>query len=191
MFNHLCIQHIWVPLSSENIGRRKRRYRYFLNFFSVSCAIFLPCRDGVVLKQKQNGIIHSPSKGDTLYLVYNCSKSPAQWENWSFAFVTRDNTSLMWGKLSSKVHLKREGGLFPAENEESWGGWQWGIWYINFSFCFNLKECRDALSGILQAGAVFLAFPQAPSVTSGKFLVKGEFECNINCLPKCKIQLHC
>lgn len=43
---------------------------------------------------------------------------------------------------------------------------------ILISFCFNLKECRDGLtaSGILQAGAVFLAFPQASSVTSGKFL---------------------
>lgn len=38
---------------------------------------------------------------------------------------------------------------------------------ILISFCFNLKECRDGLtaSGILQAGAVFLAFPQASSVT--------------------------
>lgn len=32
---------------------------------------------------------------------------------------------------------------------------------ILISFCINLKECRDVLrdSGILQAGAVFLAFP--------------------------------
>lgn len=54
---------------------------------------FFPCRDAVVLKQ-QCGIIHTPCKGYTLYLVYNCSKSPAQFENGSFAFVTSDNTSL-------------------------------------------------------------------------------------------------
>lgn len=59
--------------------------------FLVPC--FLPCRDVVVLKQ-QHGIIHTPCKGYTLYLVYNCSKSPAQFENRSFAFVTSDNTSL-------------------------------------------------------------------------------------------------
>lgn len=61
----------------------------------------------MVLKQKR-GIIHTPCKGDTLYLVYNCCKSPAQFENGSFAFVTGGNTSLMGGKLSSKVHLMKE-----------------------------------------------------------------------------------
>lgn len=61
--------------------------------FTISYAIFLPCRDAVVLKQ-QHGFIHTPCKGYTLYLVSNCSKSPAQFENGSFAFVTRDNTSL-------------------------------------------------------------------------------------------------
>lgn len=60
-------------------------------FFTISCAVLLLCRDVVVLKQ-QHGIIHTPCKGCTLSLVYNCSKSPAQ--NGSFAFVTSDNTSL-------------------------------------------------------------------------------------------------
>lgn len=43
---------------------------------------------------------------------------------------------------------------------------------ILISFCFNLKECRDAFrdSGILQAGAVFLAFSQTSSMPSGKCL---------------------
>lgn len=30
---------------------------------------------------------------------------------------------------------------------------------ILISFCFDLKECRDALSGILQAGGCFPGFP--------------------------------
>lgn len=43
-------------------------------FFTISCAVLLLCRDVVVLKQ-QRGIIHTPCKGYTLYVVYNCSKS--------------------------------------------------------------------------------------------------------------------
>lgn len=33
---------------------------------------------------------------------------------------------------------------------------------VLISFCFNMKERSDAASGILQPGAVFLAFPQVP-----------------------------
>lgn len=45
---------------------------------------------------------------------------------------------------------------------------------VLISLCFNLKEWRDAFrdSGILQAGIVFLAFPQPSSETSGKSLWK-------------------
>lgn len=109
-------------------------------------------------------------QGYTLCLVSNCSKSPAQFENGSSAFVTRDNTSNVrkiefQGASKERQDYLQQKMKKPEEddNEE---------FDILISFCFNLKECRDALrdSGILQAGTVFLAFLQAPSETSGKSL---------------------
>lgn len=66
---------------------------------------------------------------------------------------------------------------------------------VLISFCFKMKERSDGptASEILQPGAVFLAFPQASSVTSGKFLCERavSVQYKLKCLPKCKIWLPC
>lgn len=67
--------------------------------------------------------------------------------------------------------------------EEDNGGFN-----ILISFYFNMKERSGGptASGILQPGAVF---PQASSVTSGKFLYERtvSVQYKLKCLPKCKI----
>lgn len=93
----------------------------------------------------------------------------------------------MWGKIEIQGEHKEREDYLKQKMKQPEEGNNEGF-NIFISFYFNMKERSGdpAVSGILQPGAVF---PQASSVTSGKFLYERtvSVQYKLKCLPRCKI----